>query len=134
MRNFRELKVWEKSHSLCLSIYKLTKNFPIEEKYGLTSQIRRASSSVPTNIAEGCGHDSDKNFIRFLRIGSGSISEVEYLLFLSKDLEYITKDSYKELLEEVVSIKKMIYSLIKSVDKQFLTDTQYLIAIKNEIL
>ncbi|PKV48411.1 four helix bundle protein [Aquimarina sp. MAR_2010_214] len=114
MRNFRELKVWEKSHELCLLVYEITKKFPEEEKYGLISQIRRASSSVPTNISEGCGYDSDKNFVRFLGIASGSASEVEYLLFLSKDLRFVSHDNYKELLECIISIKKMIYGLIKS--------------------
>jgi four helix bundle protein len=88
MKDFRQLKVWEKSHQLALSVYKATKKFPKEELYGLTSQIRRASMSIPTNIAEGCGRNTDKEFARFLQIAMGSASETEYQLILARDLEF----------------------------------------------
>ncbi len=90
-KDFRNLKVWEKSHRLTLQMYKITRSFPKEELYGLTSQIRRASVSVPTNIAEGCGRGSDADFKRFLQIAFGSASEVEYLLLLSTDLQYVNE-------------------------------------------
>ncbi|MBP8791771.1 MAG: four helix bundle protein, partial [Lutibacter sp.] len=82
--------MWQLSHELTLEIYNLTKNFPNNENYGITSQIRRACSSVPTNISEGCGRDSDAEFNRFLTIALGSANETEYLIILSKDLNYIS--------------------------------------------
>ena len=84
MKDFRQLKVWEKSHQLALAIYKVTKEFPKEELYGLTSQIRRASMSIPTNIAEGCGRNTDADFARFLQMAMGSASETEYQLILAR--------------------------------------------------
>ena len=83
MKDFRQLKVWDKSHELALSIYRATKDFPKEELYGLTSQIRRASMSIPTNIAEGCGRNTDADFARFLQMAMGSASETEYHLLLA---------------------------------------------------
>ena len=95
MKDFRQLKVWEKSHQLALAIYKATKEFPKEELYGLTSQIRRSSMSIPTNIAEGCGRNTDADFARFLQMAMGSASETEYQLILARDLEFLPKDSYR---------------------------------------
>ncbi|MBG6131947.1 four helix bundle protein [Aquimarina sp. EL_43] len=115
MRDFKELKVWKESHKLCLLIYELTKRFPDDERFGIISQLRRASTSVPTNISEGCGHDSNKEFARFLRIASGSISEVEYLLILSKDLGYLEKEQANDLLNKVVFIRKMLFNLVKAI-------------------
>ncbi len=115
MRDFKELNVWKDSHELCLLIYSKTNQFPDTEKFGITSQIRRASASVPTNISEGCGRDSNKEFARFLRIASGSISEVEYLVILSKDLNYLQEGEKEELLSRVIMVRKMLYKLIKAV-------------------
>jgi four helix bundle protein len=89
MKDFRSLKVWEKAHLLTLKIYKVTEKFPREELYGLTSQIRRACVSIPTNIAEGCVRSSDADFSRFLYIALGSTSELEYLMMLAMDLNFI---------------------------------------------
>ena len=97
MQDFRKLQVWEKSHNLTLRIYKLTSKFPREEIYGLTSQMRRADASIPTNIAEGCGRESAADFARFLQIASGSASETEYLILLAHDLKYFTADQHAEL-------------------------------------
>ena len=108
MRDFHKLKAWQKSHQLALEIYKVSQSFPKEEHFGLTSQIRRAISSVPTNIAEGCGRDSNKDFAHFLQIAIGSASEVEYELLLAHDLQYINKDEYERLTSEMVAIRKMI--------------------------
>ena len=108
MRDFHKLKAWQKSHQLALEIYKVSQSFPKEELFGLTSQIRRAISSVPTNIAEGCGRDSNKDFAHFLQIAIGSASEVEYELLLAHDLQYINKDEYERLTFEMVAIRKMI--------------------------
>ena len=109
MRDFKELNVWKDSHELCLLIYSKTNQFPDTEKFGITSQIRRAS------VSEGCGRDSNKEFARFLRIASGSISEVEYLVMLSKDLNYLQEDEKEELLSRVIKVRKMLYKLIKAV-------------------
>ncbi|MDZ7659906.1 four helix bundle protein [Fodinibius sp.] len=115
MKNFRNLKIWEKSHSLTLDIYKYTSTYPKEELYGLTSQMRRSSASIPSNIAEGCGRNSQPQFARFLNIAFGSASELEYQLILSKDLEFIDKRVFKILLEKITEIKRMLASLVKKV-------------------
>ncbi|NTW50172.1 MAG: four helix bundle protein, partial [Chlorobiales bacterium] len=97
MKDFRELKVWHKAHELAINVYKTSKEFPKEELYGLTSQSRRAASSVPANIAEGCGRDSPADFARFLQIAIGSASELEYHLLLAHDLEMLSSDHYNKL-------------------------------------
>ena len=114
MRDFKELVVWKKAHLLCLEVYKITNDYPSEEKFGLISQLRRVSSSIPTNIAEGCGYQTQKEFGRFLRIASGSASEVEYQLLLSKDLKFVTHEKFEELTKEVIIIRKMLYKLTQS--------------------
>lgn len=111
MRDFKKYDIWQLSHSLTLEVYKFTSEFPKEELYSLTSQIRRASSSIPTNISEGCGRKSDKEFNQFLNIALGSASETEYLLILSRDLQYIDTEVAKNLLEKINIIKSKIYSL-----------------------
>jgi len=111
MRDFKKYDIWKLSHKLTLDIYKISNAFPKEEVYGLTSQIRRASSSVPTNISEGCGRSSDTEFNRFLTIAIASACETEYLLILSKDLKYINTEQFNELNSEVNTIKKKIYTL-----------------------
>src|SRR5574337_550909 len=115
MKDFRQLKVWEKSHQLALAIYKVAAQFPKEELYGLTSQIRRASMSVPTNIAEGCGQNTDKGFARFLQVAMGSASETEYQLILARDLEFLPKDLYEKLHTDVEEVKRMLASLLKTI-------------------
>jgi four helix bundle protein len=115
MRDFKKLHVWEKSHNLTLDIYKLTSAFPKEELYGLTSQMRRSSSSVPTNIAEGCGRQTQPQLARFLNIASGSASELEYQLILSKDLRFIDKKNFKKLTSDVTEVKRMLSSLHQKV-------------------
>lgn len=90
MKDFRNLKVWEKSHQLALAVYKATSTFPRHELYGLTSQIRRACASIPANIAEGCGRSGDAELARFLQIAMGSASELEYHLLLARDLGFLS--------------------------------------------
>jgi len=111
MRDFKKYDIWTLSHFLTLEIYSLTKKFPKEEIYGLTSQIRRASSSISTNISEGCGRDSDAEFNRFLTIALGSATESEYLIILSKELGYIDSTSFEKLNSDINIIKQKIYSL-----------------------
>lgn len=111
MREFQSLEFWKKSHRLTLSIYDLTsKHFPKNEIFGLTSQIRRAASSIPTNIAEGCGRKSNADFAHFIHIAIGSASEVEYELLLAKDLKYIDKNNWKKLRDDVIEVRKMMHS------------------------
>ena len=113
MKDFRSLKVWEKAHLLTLKIYKVTEKFPREELYGLTSQIRRACVSIPTNIAEGCVRSSDADFSRFLYIALSSTSELEYLMMLAMDLNFIKGELHTELNNEINEIKKMLISMIQ---------------------
>ncbi|HLF77604.1 MAG TPA: four helix bundle protein, partial [Dehalococcoidia bacterium] len=94
MRDFRKLDVWDRAHKLTLSIYSVTGSYPRDEVYGLTSQTRRAASSIPANIAEGCGRESNADLARFLHIAFGSASELEYHLILARDLEYITQADF----------------------------------------
>ena len=116
MRDFRKLSVWEKSHNLTLLIYKSTSSFPKEELYGLVSQMRRSASSIPSNIAEGCGRNTQPQFARFLNIAFSSASELEYQIILSKDLKLINSKIFKELSDNIVEIKRMLYSLIHKVN------------------
>ena len=109
MRDFHKLGIWERSHQFTLKVYDVTKSFPQSELFGLTSQIRRASSSIPTNIAEGCGRATNKDFAHFLQMAIGSASEVEYELLLARDLHYLNNDDYYILNKEIVEIRKMIY-------------------------
>ena len=108
MRDFHKLMIWQRSHQLTLKVYHASKLFPNEELYGLTSQIRRAASSIPTNIAEGCGRNSNKDFAHFLQIAIGSASEVEYELLLAKELNYINANDYQLLVDETIAVRKMI--------------------------
>ena len=115
MRDFRQLKIWEKSHSLTLRIYQITQTFPKEELFSLTSQMRRSSSSIPTNIAEGCGRGSNMDYARFLQIAVGSSYELDYQILLAKDLKYIDNAIYAELNNEISSLQKQIVALMQKV-------------------
>lgn len=113
MKDFRSLKVWEKAHELTLNVYQSTENFPKEEIYGITSQLRRAAVSVPTNIAEGCGKDTDADLKRYCNIAMGSSSEEEYLLLLSRDLGYLSEETYQGLQSKLVETRKMLNGFIQ---------------------
>ncbi len=117
MRNFRTLEVWRKAHQLVLIVYKVTKKFPKEELYGLTSQMRRAGTSIPTNIAEGCAKYSQLDFARYLNISLGSDQELEYLSFLSFELGYIKETEYVDLDARIHEVKAMLISLNNKVHK-----------------
>ena len=108
MRDFRKLQVWERSHAL-------TSQLPREEMYGLTNQIRGACTSIPTNIAEGCGRESSADFARFLQMAMGSASETEYLILLAHNLKYVNTKQYVELTDAIISVKKMLTSLLKRI-------------------
>ena len=114
MSDYKKLKVWEDAHKFTIDIYRITKKFPKNEQYGLTSQIRRSASSIPTNIVEGSGQLNNGNLIRFLGIAKGSAFETEYQLMLSRDLGYIGNDEYKVLDKKIQSIIRMLTGLIRS--------------------
>jgi four helix bundle protein len=109
--DFHELKVWQKAHHLTLAIYKLTAAFPREELYGLTSQLRRCSASIPANLAEGCGRNGDAELARFCSIAMGSASELEYHLLLAKDLTLIKSKDHAELSQRTAELKRMLAAL-----------------------
>ncbi|MDJ0756297.1 MAG: four helix bundle protein [Ardenticatenaceae bacterium] len=113
MRNFHNLRVWQRSHKLTLEVYCITQNFSGEEKFGLISQMRRSSSSVPTNIAEGCGRNGDAELKRFMVFSMGSLSELEYQLLLSNDLNYLSNQEFTNLNQQIKELKKMLTTFIK---------------------
>ena len=115
MKDFRSLLVWRKAHELTLAVYKATKQFPNDERFGLTSQMRRSSASIPTNIAEGCGRGSNPEFQRFLQIAFGSASELDYQLILAMDLAFVTRPDYEDLYSKLIEIRRMLASLIRKV-------------------
>lgn len=117
MVDYKNYKVWQKSHELVLDIYQITSTFPKSEQFNLVSQINRASLSVPTNIVEGCGRETQKELIRFLYISSGSAHELEYLILVSSELNFISTEDSKTLLKKIDEIKKMLFSLIKTIKK-----------------
>ena len=112
MRSFRSMNVWEKAHQLALRVYQETAKFPRSELYSLTSQVRNAASSIPSNIAEGCGRGSESELARFLQIAMGSASELEYRILLARDLEYLPHANHSELDARVVEVKRMLAPFI----------------------
>lgn len=117
MHNLKELIVWQKTRKLVKEIYLILKSFPDEEKYGIVSQIKRASISIPANIAEGAGRNTDNDFCRFLDIANGSSYELETLIILSLDLDFLKESDYNNLINEIEEIQKMIYSLRNKIKK-----------------
>ncbi|MBI3935459.1 MAG: four helix bundle protein [Betaproteobacteria bacterium] len=111
MQDFRGLRVWRKAHEFVLSAYRVTAAFPREEQFALTSQIRRAATSIPANIAEGCGRGSDADFGRFLQMAIGSANELEYHLLLACDLDFISRSEHQSLAKKLIEIRKMLTSL-----------------------
>jgi four helix bundle protein len=118
LKNYKDLKVWQKAYQLCLEIYKNTKKFPVEERYGLTSQIRRAVISIPSNIAEGYGRRTTKEYIQSLYIAYGSICELETQILLAGDLGYIKEDVLKKLQINIGDIERMLKALVKSLENK----------------
>ncbi len=116
MKNFRDLKVWEKAHEVALVCYRVTANFPKHEIFGIVTQIKRAGSSVAANIAEGCGRGSNAEFQRFLHIAMGSASELEYHLLLSRDLRFLEAEDHDRTQTQVVEVKRMLAGLIRKVN------------------
>ena len=120
LKNYKELKVWQKAYQLCIKTYKITKGFPKEERYGLTSQIRRAAVSVPSNIAEGYGRKTTQEYIQALFIAYGSNCELETQILLSGDLGYIKSNDLRDLQSDRGDIERMLKALIKSLKNKHL--------------
>ena len=118
LKSYKELKVWQRSYQLCLEIYKITKGFPDEEKYGLTSQLRRAAVSVPSNISEGYGRKTTPEYIQFLYIAYGSICEIETQILLSGDLGYISNGRLEMLNEGIREVERILKALIRSLENK----------------
>ncbi len=112
MKDFRNLTVWRKSHLLALAVYKSSRKFPQDERYGLTSQLRRAAVSIPTNIAEGCGRQGDPEFARFLSFAMGSASETEDLLLLANELGLLNGDTHRRLSPDTAEITRRLTARI----------------------
>jgi four helix bundle protein len=112
MQSFRDLKVWHRAHETTLRVYRSTRPFPAEERYGITAQMRRAAGSIGANIAEGCARGSDADFARFLQNALGSASELEYQLVLARDIEYLAAAEAAELTAATVEIERMLTGLI----------------------
>ena len=110
MRNFQNLTFWERSHQLTLKIYLMTGTFPPAESFGLSRQMRRSCTSIPSNIAEGCGRNTAAQLKHFLQIATGSISELQYQLLLARDLGYISGEDYSYCDFELIEIRKMIFA------------------------
>ena len=111
MRNYKDLRVWDEAHRLTLAVYKLTQTFPKEERFGLTSQLRRASTSIAANLAEGCGRRSEGEMARFVQIAMGSGAELSYHLLLARDLGFISEERYGDLDPHLERIMKMLSAL-----------------------
>ena len=118
MKDFKELRVWTKAHELTMLVYKLTRTFPRDEVYGLTSQVRRSAASIGAIIAEGCGRHSDGEMTRFLQIARGSASETEYHLLLAKDLGFLQESDFLAVEQSVVAVQRMLTALVQKVQPQ----------------
>jgi four helix bundle protein len=114
MGDYQSLKVWEKAHEITLRVYQITTCFPDAERYGLTSQLRRAASSIPANIAEGCGRNSDAELARFCRIALGSANELSYHLLLARDLGYLSQEDHFHSSDEVERLRRMLATFVRT--------------------
>lgn len=114
MKNFRELKVWQKSHQVALDVYRHSKEFPADERFGLIAHLRKSATSIPSNIAEGCGRAGDKELARFFSIAAGSASELEYQLLLARDLGYLLPDAHAHLTAQIAEVRRMLYRFMQS--------------------
>ena len=120
LKNYKELNVWQKAYELCLKIYRITAKFPKEEKYGLTSQVRRSVVSVSSNIAEGYGRKTTLDYVRMLYISYGSVCELETQILLAGDLDFIKKGELGTLKKDIAEIERMLKALIKSLENKYL--------------
>jgi four helix bundle protein len=114
MQDFRRLEVWREAHGLTLAVYKASAGFSDDERFGLTSQLRRACASIAANLAEGCGRGSDTDFARFVQVALGSAFETDYHLLLARDLGYLSEQQYMPLNEQIQVVKRMLQALLRS--------------------
>jgi len=121
MRNYRDLQVWSKAHHLTLELYRISRQFPREETYGITSQLRRAAVSIGANLAEGCGRRTSSELARFVRIAMGSASELDYHLLLSRDLGFMAANEFTRASSALIEVRKMLTSFLNSVEEQIET-------------
>ena len=113
MRNFKRYETWQRAHALTLAVYRASERFPQAETFGLKAQIRRAAISVPSNLAEGAGRSSDRDFARFVSVAVGSVNEVDYQLMLARDLGYLDPETYLDLADGASQVRRMLTSLRK---------------------
>ncbi len=118
MRNYRDLQVWSKAHVLTLDLYRISRAFPREELYGLTSQLRRAAASIGATLAEGCGRRTSNELARFVRIAMGSASELDYHLLLCRDLTFLAEADFQRSAKNLTGVRKMLTSFLTSVEEQ----------------
>ena len=121
MRNYRDLQVWSKAYSLTLDLYRVSRGFPREETFGVTSQLRRAAVSVGANLADGCGRRTSGELARFLRVAMGSASELDYHLLLCRDLGFMKEDDFEQAAAHLTEVRKMLTSFLGTVEKQIET-------------
>jgi four helix bundle protein len=121
LKSYRELKVWKKSYNLCVKIYRITKGFPLEERYVLTSQIRRSALSIPSNIAEGYGRKTKPDYIRILYIAYGSVCELDTQILLAGDLKYLQTNVQDDFNQDISEVEIMLKALIRSLEKRHIT-------------
>lgn len=121
--SFHDLRVWKEAHKLVVEIYKITKNFPKEEQFGLTNQIRRAAVSITSNIAEGFGRETMKDRMHFYNISLGSLNEAQNQLLIARDVNYLKENHWSELENQIIIVSKMLNGLIKKSKSYFVTRT-----------
>jgi four helix bundle protein len=124
MRNYRDLQVWNKAHHLTLELYQISRQFPREEVYGITGQLRRAAVSIGANLAEGCGRRTSAELARFVRIATGSASELDYHLLLSRDLGFMKDEDFTRSAAALTEVRKMLTSFLNSVEEQIETQSR----------
>jgi four helix bundle protein len=116
MRDFKELKVWQKAHQLVLAVYRNTTAFPADERFGLTAHLRKTALSIPSNVAEGCGRQTDRDLGRFLSIAAGSAKELDYQLLLARDLGFLPEDTHRMLSEQIAEARRMLFRFLQSLE------------------
>lgn len=118
LRSYQDLKVWQKAFALCVRVYEVTRVFPAEERFGLTSQMRKSAVSIPSNIAEGYARGTTRDYVRFLNIANGSVAELETQLMLARTLKFSNSQSLGSLLADLDEIERMLGSLVRSLARK----------------